>query len=151
MNLRVDINKAYKQTEVIVKTPNKTEKIDQLIAMIHQFFNELPIKNGTKTLQLNILEIVYIENIERKTFIYTKNSMYEDERPLYAFESMLKDFHFIRINKQTIINPRYIHSVNALLNSRYEITLETQEKLIVTRHYRNTFKKLFEAGGMFDA
>lgn len=151
MDLKLDIKDSYEKTEIIIKAPKHSTKIDQLMTMIQQFFNTLSIQKGSKTLQLNILEIVYIESIERKTFFYTKDKIYEDARPLYELEKLLESYQFVRINKQTILNPRFIQSVKALLNSRYEITLETDEKLIVTRHYREAFKKLFEKGGMYDA
>lgn len=151
MDLKLDINESYKKTEIIIKTPKQSDKIDQLMTLIHQFFDTLSVQNGSETLQINILKVVYIESIERKTFFYTKESFYEDDRPLYELEKLLEKYQFVRINKQTILNPRFIRSVKALLNSRYEITLETDEKLIVTRHYRKHFKKLFEKGGIYDA
>ncbi len=151
MDLKLDVNKAYEKTEIIIKAPSHSEKIDQLMTMIRQFSDTLSIQNGSEFLQLNILEVVYIESIERKTFFYTKDKIYEDNRPLYELERLLENYQFVRINKQTILNPRFIYSVKALLNSRYDITLETGEKLIVTRHYRKQFKKLFEKGGMYNA
>lgn len=151
MDWELDINESYEQTKVTIQAPKKTENISKLTTFIDQLSHTLSLRQDGIQNKLDIHRILYIENVERITFIYTETEIYEDNRPLYEFEKLLIPFEFIRINKQTIINPRYIQSVKALLNSRYQLLMTSNEKLIVTRRYRKTFKELFETGGLYDA
>lgn len=147
----LDINQTYEQMKITIQAPEHTDAISKLTAFIEQLSCTLSVQKSESQTEMDLHHIVYIENMERKTFIYTETEMYEDQRPLYEIEKLLSPFDFIRINKQTIINPRYIQSVKALFNSRYELLLTSEEKLIVTRHYRKDFKELFEKGGLYDA
>lgn len=151
MRWELDINEKYKQTEITIRTSGRTDKVSKLMTFIEQLSHAIPVQQNEQQVNIDIYSIYYVENIERTTFIYTKTEMYEDNRPLYEIERLLAPFEFIRINKQTLINPRYIQSVKALFNSRYELLMKSGEKLIVTRHYRRDFKELFEEGGLYDA
>ncbi len=151
MRWKLDINEKHEQTQVTIQAPTQTENISRLTSFIDQLSHTLSVKSNDAEETIDIRNIIYLENIERTTFLYTSAEMYEDRRPLYEFERMLQPFQFIRINKQTLINPRFIQSVKALFNSRYELLMTSDEKLIVTRHYRKDFKELFEKGGLYDA
>lgn len=151
MKWKMDINEEYDQTEVLIRAPKQSKNITRLTAFIEQLSHTIPLSDSEDQLTIDVRDIVYIEHVNRITFLYTETSMYEDRRPLYEIEQKLAPFDFLRINKQTLINPRYITSVKALLNSRYELLMTSKEKLIVTRHYRKSFKELFEKGGLYDA
>lgn len=151
MRWKLDINQKYKQTSIEINAPSMTEEISKLTGFIEQMTQKMSVKKDDEQMTLNLLDIMYIENVERITFIYTKEEMYETTRPLYDLEEELATLDFIRINKQTLINPRYIKSVKAIFNSRYQLSMESEEILIVTRHYRKDFKALFIEGGLYDA
>ncbi|HLR16019.1 MAG TPA: LytTR family DNA-binding domain-containing protein [Bacillota bacterium] len=151
MRWKIDLNETYEETEVIIHAPKQTKNISRLTAFIDQLSHTLLLSDSEHQIIIDIRDILYIETVNRITFLYTETDIYEDSRPLYEIEQMLIIFDFLRINKQTLINPRYIQSVRALLNSRYELLMTSGEKLIVTRHYRKSFKELFEEGGLYDA
>lgn len=151
MRWKLDINEKYTETNIMIQAPKMTKDISTLTTVIDQLSHTILVKKDKQQKYLEITKIIYIENVERITFIYTASDMYEVDQALYEVEEHLSEFGFIRINKQTLINPRSIQSVKALLNSRFELFMTSGEKLIVTRHYRNTFKALFEKGGLYDA
>lgn len=151
MRWELDVSKKYKQTKIIIQAPKETNNISRLTTFIDQLSHTLSVQKNEEQHTIDIRSIIFIENVERTTFIYTETEMYEDNRPLYEFEHILASFEFIRINKQTLINPRFITSVKALFNSRFELLMTSKEKLIVTRHYRKNFKDLFEKGGLYNA
>lgn len=151
MQWKLDLNQKYKQTTITIQAREMTESIAKLTTFIDQMTHSILVEKEEEQIVLDLFEVMYIENVERITFIYTETDIYEIDRPLYELEEKLKTFNFIRINKQTLINPRYITSVKALFNSRYELRITSDEKLIVTRHYRKQFRELFTEGGMYDA
>jgi len=151
MRWKLNLDPKHTSTKITIEAQALTEDIQKLTNYIDQLANTIKVQDEDEEKEIPILDIVYIESIERKTFIYGLEKMYEIEAPLYEMEEKLQAFSFMRINKQTIINPRHVEAVRALLNSRYELSMATGEKLIVTRHYRASFKSLFEKGGIYDA
>lgn len=151
MRWKLNLDPKYKTTKITIKAQALTEDIQKLTNYIDQLANTIKVQDRDEEKVIYILDIVYIESIERKTFIYSLENIYEIEAPLYEMEEKLRAFSFIRINKQTIMNPRHVQAVKALLNSRYQLSMASGEKLIVTRHYRDQFKSLFDKGGIYDA
>jgi len=47
---------------------------------------------------------------------------------------------YIRIGKSQLVNLRYIKKLKNMSNRRIEVTLKSDEKLIVSRHYIQEFK-----------
>jgi len=151
MRWELNLDPKHKKTKITIEAQALTEDIQKLTTYIDQLANTIMVQNKDGQKEIHILDIVYIESIERKTFIYSLKNMYEIEAPLYEMEEKLQAFSFMRINKQTIMNPRHVEAVKALLNSRYELSMASGEKLIVTRHYRDSFKSLFDKGGIYHA
>lgn len=147
----LDLNSKYKDIKVNIQASEITEEISRLTTFMDQISNTIVVKKADQFIEVDILEVIYIENLERMNFIYTYSDIYEVSSPLYELEEKLKRFGFIRVNKQTLINPRCIKSVRALLNSRFELLMTSDEKVIVTRHYRKRFNSLFKEGGIYSA
>lgn len=151
MKWKLDLNSKYKDIKVNIQASEITEEISRLTTFMDQISNTIVVKKADQFIEVDILEVIYIENLERMNFIYTYSDIYEVSSPLYELEEKLKRFGFIRVNKQTLINPRCIKSVRALLNSRFELLMTSDEKVIVTRHYRKRFNSLFKEGGIYSA
>ena len=89
---------------------------------------------------IQIESIYYIELVDKKTFIYTKEECYESPLWLYQIEEQL-DQQFIRVNKSTILNMKYIKSLKADIGSRIIVYLDNQDQVLVSRTYAKEFKK----------
>ena len=94
--------------------------------------------------QLHISDIYYIESVERKTFLYTKDEVYITDKRLYELEEMLKEAGIIRISKSCLMNVDMLYSIRQLMNSQLEATLLNGEKLIVARTYLKSIKKILK-------
>lgn len=130
--------------EVQIKYPVMNAQVQQLIQKIKSadvkiFGND----NGTETV-LNIYDIFYIESIERKTFIYTKDQIFRSSKKLYQLLNELKEFGFVQINKSCIMNIEVLDSVQTIFNSRLKATLINGEKVIITRTFIPAIKKWLE-------
>ena len=88
--------------------------------------------------------LLYIDTADKRTFLYTKNEIYETELKLYELEEQLKDADFFRANKSCIINFRHIASLKSELNRRLLVTMTNGEKLIVSRQYAEYVKEKLE-------
>lgn len=90
---------------------------------------------------LDIAEIIYIESMERKCFLYTSREVYESDFKLYELEQQLEEYGFLRISKSFLIHLADIQSLKADINRRIRITMSNGEQLIASRQYAESLKK----------
>ncbi|KXY98947.1 LytTR family DNA-binding domain-containing protein, partial [Bacillus cereus] len=95
-------------------------------------------KNEQEKISCSI--IYYLEYLERKVFIYTKENIFEMKSPLYKLQYTLPD-NFIRISKTTIVNIHFLNKFSAKTSGNLEALLSNGENLIVSRKYVSSLKK----------
>lgn len=83
--------------------------------------------------------IYYLEYLERKVFIYTKENIFEIKSPLYKLQYTLPD-NFIRISKTIIVNIHFLNKFSAKASGNIEALLSNGENLIVSRKYVSSLK-----------
>lgn len=86
-------------------------------------------------------EIIYIESVERKCFIYTSREIYESDFKLYELEQQLDEYGFVRVSKSFLIRLADIQSLKADINRKIRITMSNGEQIIASRQYADKLKK----------
>ncbi|MGL4343585.1 MAG: LytTR family DNA-binding domain-containing protein [Cellulosilyticaceae bacterium] len=140
MKVVLDENLAYEQLEVIIKCKTIDESVLQILAAIRQNDKKLV---GYEEGQMCVIapeEIFYFESVDKKNFIYTENKVYETPLKLYEIEEMFIGGDFFRASKASIINLSKIQSLIYAFNGKIEVTLENNEKLLVSRKYVDYLK-----------
>ena len=130
--------------EVQIKYPVMNTQVQQLIQKIKSIDIKIIGNDSGKDTALNICDVFYIESIERKTFIYTKDQVFRSSKKLYQLLDELKEFGFVQINKACILNIDVLDSVKTIFNSKLKATLVNGEKVIITRTYISKIKKLLD-------
>ena len=115
----------------------------RIIQNIQSLQTSLICKKEKAYLRIYLENILYIESIDEKTFLYTIDDVYEASQKLYELEQNLQSQGFLRISKSCILNLEYLQHVRALFNGKYEATLTNNEKLTINRSYVPAFKKAF--------
>lgn len=123
--------------EVSFDTLDEKEQLLQLLKANNSKI--IAHKNGREHL-ISIRDIYYIESVDKTTILYTKSDSYVSLLWLYQLEAIL-DEEFIRINKSTIINLRYLKSMKADIGSRIRLEFHNGDRFIVTRAYAKEFKR----------
>ena len=85
--------------------------------------------------------VFYIEVVDKKSFIYTQDKVYQSAEKLYQLEEKLLPHKFIRIGKSMLLNIEVIQSVSPTLSGRLEATLVNDERVAVSRKYVPELKK----------
>ena len=75
-----------------------------------------------------------------KLFVYTKDAVLESKDSLLYLETNYSDMGFVRIGKSQLANLHHIKTLKSIMNSRIQITLESGDRLVVSRHYVPAFK-----------
>lgn len=131
-----------KPLTIIIEYPKLDAKTKKLIKKIKSLDLVISGNSNGKIFQLHISDIYYVESVERKTFLYTKDEVYVTDKKLYELEEMMREAGIIRISKFCLMNMDMLYSVKQLINSQLEATLINGEKLIVARTYLKNIKNI---------
>lgn len=86
-------------------------------------------------------EILYVESVDKRSFVYTKEMVYKSEKRLYQLEEDLREYDFVKASRTCLVNMNELECIKALANSRLEAVLTNGEKIIVSRTYLPEIKK----------
>ena len=144
--MKVKINTIEQSEEVtesaILNVYKVTEPIEHAIHLLRQtndyiFAKEIETEKKTK---ISLINIVYIEYLERNIFLYEEDHMFQFKGSLIKFKEQLP-INFIQISKNTLVNIYKINSFKGKVDGSLSIDLHTKEKLVVSRRYVSPLKK----------
>ncbi len=141
MKIEIDIDEKYSDTEVVIRTNKLDSDIERLVAMMRMVNMQIGVRKNDETYLLDVEKILYIEAVDRKTFVYTANDTYESDLKLYEIEQELLERDFFRISKQSIVNIRMIKSLRSDINRKIRITLKNDEQIVVSRLYSDELRR----------
>ena len=141
MKIEIDIDNKYTDVGVIVTAPELTPDIERIISLMRMMDMQIAVKRDDETILLDTTMILYIEAVERATFVYTENDVFESDFKLYEFEQQLPEKDFIRVSKQSILNLRKVKRLKADVNRKIRVTLLNGEQIIVSRMYADELRK----------
>ena len=128
---------------VIVEYPEYDPSVDRLIKRIKNLSFNFTGKADGKSVSIDVSDIYYIENVERKIFIYVKNDVYRYEGSMADIDSVIGDTDLVRISRTCFMNASHLKEIMQIRNSHLEAVLDNDEKLIVSRKYLKDIKKIF--------
>ena len=141
MKINLDIDGKYDDTEVIIRAPYLNNDIERMVAMMRMIDLQIAVRKEGETILLETDKILYVEAVDRKTFVYTSSETYESELKLYELEQELVQRDFLRISKQSIVNLRKIKSLKADINRKVRLTLTNGEQIVVSRMYADELRR----------
>lgn len=141
MKIEINVDEKIADTRIVVSCKSLTPEIEKMIAMLRILEKQLTVTKGNDIYFLDVSKVIYIESVDRKTFIYTKESVYESDFKLYELEQQLESCGFFRASKSCLLQLKYIQSMRADLNRRIKVTLENGEQIIVSRQYAEMLKE----------
>ena len=141
MKIEIDIDEKYPDTEVVIRANKLDSDVERLGAMMRMVNMQIGVRKNDETYLLDVEKILYIEAVERKTFVYTSDETYESDLKLYEIEQELLERDFFRISKQSIVNIRMIKSLKSDINRKIRITLRNDEQIVVSRMYSDELRR----------
>ena len=141
MKINLDIDGKYDDTEVIIRAPHLNNDIERIVAMMRMIDMQIAVRRDNETFLFDTDKILYVEAVDRKTFVYTNTDTYESELKLYELEQELIERDFLRISKQSIVNLRKIKSLKTDVNRKIRITLQNGEQIVVSRMYSDELRR----------
>jgi Response regulator of the LytR/AlgR family len=120
------------------------DRLKKLVNMIRQYYFSLQGISNNESYTIPLEDILYIDSVDGRTFLYCNSRVYEYKDTLASLEQMLIHTSFVRISKNCIMNLNELKSVRSYLNHRMEATMKNGEKLIVSRGYIDHLKRKLE-------
>lgn len=141
MKIKTEQDLSCNEIEVIIKYPQKDKQVNRIIDFLQSFDMQIKCAGDNAEQMINILDIYYIESVDKKTFVYLENAVYRTDFRLYQLKDKLRAYGFVQISKSCILNINTLESIRPLFNSRMEATLKNGEKVNINRNYLNGVKK----------
>ena len=139
MKVKVRQVSLYEDEEALISAVELTDDIKSAIDILDNNCRVVPVISDSKTIMLKTDAIYYIESVDKRTYVYTKENCYETRYRLYELEDILS-FYFLRVSKAMIINIRKIRAVKAELNGRMRADLLNGEQITISRAYVKELK-----------
>lgn len=141
MKISIEIDEKYTDTEIRVGCRRLTPELEKMIAMLRMLDMQLTVEKDGVTYLLDVDKVLYVEAVERKTFVYTGEEVYESGLKLYELERQLEDCGFFRASKSCLVHLKRIASLKADINRRIRVTMKNGEQIVVSRMYAEELRR----------
>lgn len=118
-----------------------SDEVKEIVAFVKSRQGQLTGTIDDRQFEIPVSDIFYIESVDNKSFLYTREKVYETKHKIYELEEILMEKRFIRISKSTLLNLMKISSIKPALNGRFTAVLFSGEETIISRKYVPEFKK----------
>ena len=140
MKIKTEQDLSCNEIEVIIKYPQKNKQVHRIIDFLQSFDMQIKCAGDNTEQMINILDIYYIESVDKKTFVYLENTVYHTDFRLYQLKDKLRAYGIVQISKSCILSINTLESIRPLFNSRMEATLKNGEKVNINHNYLNGVK-----------
>lgn len=124
------------ENEVVLRCPALDEEMLRVLSLLRSSLQKLCVWNEERQITLlSPSEVLYCESVEERTFVYTAQAVLQTALGLAELESRFSDLGLFRVGKSALANLYHIRTLSSQPGGRIEATLETGERLVVSRHY----------------
>lgn len=141
MKITVEEHPGLEQTEVIIRCPRLDAQASRLVELLRLSDARLTGERDGETCILDEAEVLYIDTVDRCTFLYTAGGVYETRLHLYELEDQLSGRDFIRVSKSAIVNFAQVRSLRPDFGGRLRLTMSSGEVMVVSRRYAPAIKE----------
>lgn len=141
LKITINIEEAVNDTEIRISCKQLTPEIEKILATLRILNQQMMVLKDDETHIIDVAKIIYIEAMERRTFVYTKDDYYESKLKLYEMEERLVECGFFRVSKSCLVHLKYIKSLKNDIDRKLRLTLESGEQIMVSRQYADEIKR----------
>lgn len=139
VELRQDLE--TEEVEVLIRCPAGSQEGLRILNLLSTEGRKLAGEREGETFLLDTGDILYIDTVDRHTFLYTKDAVYESPLRLYELLERLECRDFLRAGKSSILNLRQVQSLRPEFGGRLRCTMANGEVLLVSRQYVPSVKE----------
>ena len=140
MDVEIEQIGKEKRELVLIRCHAVTEDVREIERFVKSRQGSLSGVQNSRQYEIAVPDIYYIESVDGRTFLYTKDQAYETPHRIYELDSLLQKRHFLRISKSTLLNLMKVRSIRPALNGRFTAVLQSGEEVIISRSYVKSLK-----------
>ncbi|MFD1900733.1 LytTR family DNA-binding domain-containing protein [Enterococcus termitis] len=141
MKTTIEIVDATLEEQATFKIHQLSPTIEKVLGILKEEEHFLIGEAKNALYKISFSDILYIEVVDKRSFIYTAKQVYQSNDKLYQLEERLIPFDFIRVSKSMLLNIEAIQAISPLLSGRFEARLTNEEKVAISRKYVPELKK----------
>ena len=145
MQVHIEKVDSNDQEQAVIKAVEITDEISGAIELLEGDAKGFAVSKDGKTYIIKASNVYYIESVDKKTFVYTKQGCYDCKYRLYELEVMLGGY-FMRCSKSMIINLKKVRNVKSQISGRIDATLLNDEIVVISRGYVKEVKRRLGIG-----
>jgi len=134
-------------TAVEIHCREVTSETERLARYIGRFDERITATSKGQTYNIPVEEILYIESVDKKTFLYTSGNILQTEKRLYELEELLDEKTFFRCSKSVIVNLNKITKLKPEVTRNILATLANGEVIVISRRYVRNLRDLIGLDG----
>jgi len=135
MKITIDEQPSARDIEVTIVCRKTDKQVLDIVARLRMFDRKVTGSTNDGTHVISAEDVLYIESVDKRTFFYTADAVYETPLRLYEMEERLADCDFLRVAKGCVINFGKIASLRPDINGRILATMENGEQVVISRQY----------------
>lgn len=141
MKIKIEEDRNAEELEITIRCRQTNDSVIRILEMLRMTDRKLTGHRENRTYILDVSQILYIDTVEKKTFLYTEKEVYETPLKLYELEERLESCDFFRASKSSIINFNQIQSLKPEFGGTMQVTMSNGERLNVSRQYARVIKE----------
>lgn len=134
------------EDELILRYQRLTQEVEQILNFINCPQRKLVGTKGDRQVVIETAQILYVESVDRKTFVYTEEEVCQIEFSLVQLEQILNTVNFFRCSKSMIMNIDKVKTLKSLASNRIDATMCNGEHILISRTYASDFRKRLKGG-----
>ena len=135
MRVTVEELPELEQTEVVVRCKRLDSLVSRLVELLRLSDARLTGEKDGETCILDADDVLYIDTVDRGTFLYTADGVYQTRLRLYELEEQLAPWDFIRVSKSALVNFDHVKSLRPDFGGRMRLTMSNGEVVVANRQY----------------
>ena len=140
MRVRFEQVDSREKEQALIRAVEKTADILSAMDLLENGSGGVAVTKDRNTFFCRQTQIYYIESVDKRTYVYTRDDCYESRDRLYELEEKL-GMYYVRISKSMIVNLRKIRNVSAEPGGRMVAVLLNGERVIISRSYVKEIKR----------
>lgn len=134
------------EDEVIVRYRCMTPEIESLLEQLRAGQPRLIGLCRGEQVVVDPAQIIYIESVDGRTFVYTRTDTVQVEQTLTQLGQLLRGVNFFRCSKSMILNINRVTALKSLACNRIDATMCTGEHIMISRTYASEFRRRLKGG-----
>ena len=129
MDVEIEQVGRERKEQVLIRCHAVTEEVREIADFVKSRQGSLTGVKDSRQYEIAVSDIYYFESVDAKSFLYTKDQVYETSYRIYELESMLRPKNFLRVSKSMLLNLMKIRSIQSALNGRFAAVLLSGEEV----------------------